>query len=485
MDNNIIPSYNDVLRALNENFSDCPDIIMRKVYLKDEVEGYFIFIEGLVNFDLVQRDFISHILSMSSEELCDENKVRTLPVSNIGFYYDIPSIVDKVLSGEFVFIFNGMRFAVSCILREFEKRAIEEPIVEKNIKGAHEGFVETLNINIAILRRKIKNNNLKFKLLRVGTSSNQMLAIAYIQGIANQDILNDLYNKIKNIDFDGMIGTGYIEQLISTSPNSPFPQFLSTERPDKVMAMLLEGRFAIMIDGSPVSSIAPVSMFSFLQAPDDYNSNWIFGSFTGLLRELAMLLALFLPGIYIALTSFHYYMVPLRLLIPLAESRERVPFPPYIEALIMELTIELIREASIRLPSYIVSAIGIIGGIIIGEAAVRAGLVSVLMIIVVAITAIASYTPPISDMGFAIRFFRFIVMIASATFGLIGILICLVLLIIHLLSLESLGQPYFSPIVPFKFKDLKNVFIRLPLKYMKKRPDQAKPIDKERGKNDQ
>jgi spore germination protein len=154
MDNNIIPSYNDVLRALNENFSDCPDIIMRKVYLTNGVEGYFIFIEELVNFDLVQRDFISHILSMSSEELCAENKVRTLPVSNIGFYYDIPSIVDKVLYGEFVFIFNGMRFAVSCILRKFEGRAIEEPIVEKNIKGSHEGFVETLSINIAILRRK-------------------------------------------------------------------------------------------------------------------------------------------------------------------------------------------------------------------------------------------------------------------------------------------------------------------------------------------
>ncbi|WML35235.1 spore germination protein [Clostridium sp. OS1-26] len=485
MDNNTIPSYSDILKALSESFSDCPDIIMRKVYLKNGVEGYFIFIEELVNFDLVQRDFISHILSMPSEDLCNEIKARSLPVSNIKFYYDIPSIVDNVLSGEFIFIFDGMKFAISCILRRFEGRAIEEPIVEKNVKGSHEGFVETLNTNIAILRRKIKNNNLKFKRLRVGTSTNQIVVIAYMQGIANPEILNDLYNKIKNINIDGIIGIGYIEQLISSSPNSPFPQFLSTERPDKVMAMLLEGRLAVMLDGTPVTTIAPVSIFSFLQAPDDYNSSWIFGSFVGLLRELAMLIALFLPGIYIAITSFHYYMVPLRLLIPLAESRERVPFPPYIEALIMELTIELIREASIRLPSYIGSTIGIIGGIIVGQAAVQAGLVSVLMIIVVAITAIASYTTPISDMGFAIRFFRFIVMIASATYGLTGILICWILLLTHLLSLESLGQPYFSPIVPFKAKDLKDVFIRLPLKYMKKRPDLPRPIDKERGKNDQ
>lgn len=484
MNNNAIPSYSDILKNLNESFSDCPDIIMRKVYLKNGIEGHFIFIEELVNFDLIQRDFISHILFMSSEELCDENKVRTLPVSNINFYYDIPSIVDNVLSGEFLFIFDGMKFALSCVLRKFEKRAIQEPIIEKNIKGSHEGFVEALNTNISILRRRMRNNNLKFKLLRVGTSTNQTVAIAYIKGIANPDILNDLYNKIKNINFDGMLEIGYIEQLISSSPSSPFPQFLSTERPDKAVAMLLEGRFAVMIDGSPVSTIAPVSMFSFLKAPDDYSFSWIFGSFVGLLRELAMLLALFLPGIYIALTSFHYYMVPLRLLIPLAESRERVLFPPYIEALVMELTIELIREASIRLPSYIGATIGVIGGIIIGESAVQAGLVSVLMIIIVSITAIASYTTPISDMGFAIRFFRFIVMIASAIYGLVGILLCWIMLLAHLLSLESLGQPYFSPMVPFKFKDLKDVFIRAPLKYMKKRPNQAKPVDKERGRND-
>lgn len=202
MNNNAIPSYSDILKNLNESFSDCSDIIMRKVYLKNGIEGHFIFIEELVNFDLVQRDFISHILAMPSEELCDENKVRTLPVSNINFYYDIPSIVDNVLAGEFIFIFDGMSFAISYISRKFERRAIEEPIVEKNVKGSHEGFVETLNTNIAILRRLIRNNNLKFKRLRVGASTNQVVVIAYIQGIANSEILNDLYNKIKNIKLE-------------------------------------------------------------------------------------------------------------------------------------------------------------------------------------------------------------------------------------------------------------------------------------------
>lgn len=481
----IIPPYREVIKTIEQSFSDCPDIIRRKVYLKNGVEGHFIFIENLINPDLLQRDFMNPILSIPQEQLFDENAMRSVPVSNIAFYYDTNSIISKVLTGEVIFIFDGMTFAISGILRKFERRSIQEPETEKNVRGSHEGFVETLNTNISILRRKIKSNTLKFKRLQLGTSTNQMVAIAYIEGVANPAILDDLYNRIKNINFDGLIGVGYIEQLITDHPYSPFPQFLSTERPDKAMAMLLEGRLVVLLDGTPVTMVAPVSLFSFLQAPDDYNTSWIFGTFIGLLREGAMVIALFFPALYIAITSFHYYMVPLRLLIPLAESRERVPFPPYVEAIIMEITIELLREASIRLPTYIGASIGVIGGIIIGQAAVEAGIVSVLMIIVVAITAIASYVTPIYDMGLAIRFYRFLVMIASSIYGVIGILIGAVLLAAHLISLESLGQPYFSPIVPFKFKDLKNVFVRLPTKYLRKRPDQPKPIDKKRGRDNE
>lgn len=479
----IRPSYNEAIKIMEQNFSDCPDIIRRKVYLNGHIEGYFIFIEDLINPDLLQRDFMSPIFSMTYKELCSENTMRLLPVSNIELYYDINSIINRVLNGEVIFIFNGMEFITSGILRKFERRAIEEPQTEKNVKGSHEGFVETLNTNIAILRRRIKNNNLKFKMMQVGTTTKQNIAIAYINGIANPNILDELCNRIKKINFDGMIGNGYIEQFISDSPNSPFPQFLSTERPDKAMAMLLEGRFTVFMDGTPICIVAPVSLFSFLQAPDDYNTNWIFGTFLGLMREIAMIIALFLPGIYIAVTSFHYYMVPLRLLVPLAESREKVPFPPYVEAMIMEFTIEMLREAAIRLPTYIGTSIGVIGGIIIGQAAVQAGIVSVLMIIVVAVTAVASFVSPIYDMGLAMRFYRFVVMIASAIYGIIGILVCAILLLGHLISLESLGQPYFSPITPFRFKDLKDVFVRLPFKFMRKRPDQTKPVDKERGKS--
>lgn len=474
----------DIISILKNKFADCPDIIIRQVFLKDRLEGYFIFVVGLTDLDLFQRDLFKPLLSFSYDDLKNKKFINSLPIARLSIIFDIPSIVKDVTQGSVVFIAQGIDYAISCNLIKFEKRGISEPESEKNVRGAHEGFVECATTNISILRRKIRNNDLKFKKFQLGTSTNQSIYIAYINKIANPKILNELERRLSKVNFDGILGSGYIEQMITDSPNSPFPQFVATERPDKVVSLLLEGRFAVIVDGTPVVIAAPVSFFSFFQAQDDYNGTWILGSFLGILRLLALIVALFLPAIYIAVTSFHYYMVPLKLLIPLAQSREKVPFPPYFEAVIMELTIELLREASIRLPTYIGTSVGIIGGIIIGQAAVQAGIVSVLMIIVVAITAIASYVIPLNDMGFAIRFYRFIVMLVSSIFGVVGILVCLILLVAHLLALESLGQPYFQPISPLKLGDLKNTFIRAPFKYMKKRPDNAQPLDKKRGFDD-
>lgn len=473
--------FGDIMKCIDDNLIECPDVIRRKGILKNNKECFFIFTEGLINTDLLQRDFIAPLLSMEYDKLMDENRLRAISIAQISFCYDINQIIKDLFSGAIVFIFDGMNFAVSCRLDNPDKRSISEPETEKNVRGSHEGFIEVSKTNMAILRRRVKNENLKFKKIQIGATTNQTVTIAYIQGIANPELLEELYSRIEKINIDGVMGSGYIEQLIADRPNSPFPQFLATERPDKVVASLLEGRLAIIVEGTPVLLIVPVTFSSFFHAPDDYNIHWLFGTFLKLLRFFALILAIYLPAIYVAITSFHYYMVPLKLLIPLAESRERVPFPPYVEALIMEITIELLREASIRLPTYIGTSIGVIGGIIIGQAAVEAGIVSVLMIIVVAITAIASYVTPIYDMGFALRLFRFIIMLASSILGVIGILICTVLLSAHLLSLESLGQPYFQPFVPFRFKDLKDAFIRMPLQHMSKRPSESQPVDKERG----
>lgn len=484
MNSNEILSINlsDNLTVLRAKFGECSDVIFKNVLLDGNKKGCFIYIEGLVDINILQRDFLKPVLSMNYFDLLKESIVEKIPLFNTSLYYEINLVLDGVLTGETVLLIDGSDVAISCSVQKFEKRSINEPEVEKNIRGPHEGFIEAIDTNISFLRRKIKDSALKFKTLKLGNKTNQTVAIAYIEGIANPQLLTTLYNKISSINTDGISAMGSIQQFISDSPNSLFPQYQVTERPDKAVACLLEGQLIVLLDGTPVVLIAPVSFFTFFSALDDYSMNWIYGSFLRFIRFMALIIAIMLPALYIAVTTFQYYIVPLDLLIPLAESRSRVPFPPIVEAMIMEITIELIREGAVRLPTYVGATIGVIGGIIIGQAAVNAGIVSTLLIIVVAVTAIASYVFPTYDFGSAIRLLRFIFMIITSIFGAVGLTIGNVILIAHLISLESLGQPYFQPLLPFKAKDLKDTLIRLPLKYLQKRPDIAKALNKERGK---
>jgi spore germination protein len=487
----VVAKETEVSAVLQENIVqldyllvDCPDIIKKKARLKDDSEVCFYLVEDLCDIDLTQRDFIQPILNKTQKDLLPAF-IEELPLFNISSETSLTTLVKSLLSGDIIFLAEGCSFGISCSIKKVEKRAIVEPEVEKNVRGSHEGFIEVMSTNVAILRRRIKNTNLKFKKIKLGTTTNQTVMIAYINGIADPELLDELYKRISAIDFDGLMGIGYIEQFICDSKNSIFPQLQTTERPDKVIAALLEGRFAIMLEGTPVALIAPVSFFSLFQAVDDYTTNWIFGSFIRLIRFIGAAVAVFTPGLYIAITQFHYYMVPLNLLIPLAESRSRVPFPPVVEALIMEITIEMIREASIRLPTFIGSTIGVIGGIVIGQAAVEAGIVSSLLLIVVSVTGIASYVVPNYDVGYSIRIVRFGIVLAASIFGVIGVIISLMIIAMHLVSLESLGKPYFQPVQPFKPGSIKDSFIRAPLKYLSQRADMPHPIDKKRGKKDE
>lgn len=476
-------SFINNMNELKIKLTNCPDVIWKNVHLDNDREGCFIYIEGLVDVNLIQRDFISHIISMKYEELSDHKKIENIPASSIFFTYDFNELLQNIMSGITVFIADGIDYAICCKSRKFEKRDISEPQTEKNVKGPHEGFIEDLNINISMLRKRIRNNNLKFRTIKLGSTTNQTAVIAYIEGIANPQMVDTLYDKISTIDYDGILATGYIQQMIADFKKSPFPQYQATERPDRAIAALLEGRLVILLDITAVALILPVSFFSFLKAFDDYSTNWIFGTFLGLLRFLALIIAIFLPALYIAIISYHYYMIPLNLLVPLAESRSRVFLPPILEALVMEITIEFLREAAIRLPTYVGNSIGIVGGIVIGQAAVQAGVVSDLVIIIVAVTAIASFVQPTYDMSLAIRFIRFIVMILSAIFGIVGVVICGTFILAHLVVLESLGQPYFQPIMPLKIKDLKDTIVRFPFNWLKRRTEMPKPVDKKRGKN--
>lgn len=471
----------EVIKRLNE----CPDIDKKKVHIEGKYEAYFIYITGQVNTDIIQRDFIRTIIAMSLEQLSDKIAVHNIPCCEIELIHGVDEVINEIFSGKTLFVSDKLPYGISYKNIKSDKRNIEEPISEKNLRGPHEGFVEILDTNLSMLRRRIHSEKLKYKTLTVGTITQQKVVIAYIDGIANYDLVNALFDKISSVEIDGSITIGYIEENIMSHPNSIFPQFLATERPDKATGALLEGKIVVLQEGTPVVLIAPVNFISFFQAADDYSKLWMHGSFLRLVRLIgALFIAVFLPASYIAITSFHYYAVPLTLLITLAESRSRVPFPPIIEVLILELTVELLREASIRLPTYIGTAISLFAGLIIGQAAVEAGIVSSLVIIIAGATAIASYVIPSQDMALAIRILRFFFILASALFGIIGIVACTGVTIAYLIRLDSLGQPYFSPFSPLSKDDLKDTLLRFPLRLMKKRPKTSRPQDDIRGEND-
>lgn len=482
---NLSTNLEDNLNKLSESFKDCFDIIQKKVILKGTKRGCFIYIKNFINADLLQRDFIKPLLSIDYSVLSDKNIVEYIPSLNSSLCYNLDTVITLVLSGEIVFLIDGCNFAVVGDEVDLEKRTIDEPAEEKNVRGSHDGFIESLTTNITLLRRKVKNNDLKFKPLITGNITNQNVVIAYIEGIANHELLNTLYNKVKDINVDGMVSIGYIEQYISDFHYSPFPQFITTQRTDKAVASLLEGRFLILLDGTPFVLIAPVSIFAFFQAPDDYSSNWLVATLMRLVRILGIITALTLPALYVSITSFQYYLVPLNMLVQLAQSRVRVAFPPIVEAFLMELTIQMLREASIRLPTYIGTTIGVVGGIIIGQAAVNAGIVSNVFVIIIGITAIASYIVPNYEFGLSIIVLRFALLIISSIFGIVGFAVGISMIVIHLLSLESLGQPYLMPIFPLKFSDFKDSILRLPVQFMKKRPHIAKPVNAERGRKNE
>ncbi len=476
-------SLQENLKILDDLFRDCSDIIINRLKTQSGKAACIIFIDGLVDTNIVQRDVVSKLIQLKETEmgqLKEDNNI--FPVVMNKRVFTMEEVVDNTLSAYTVVLIDGINFAMCFPLMKMPLRSIEEPEVERVIKGQHEGFVESTFTNITLIRGKFKSTKLKVKMMSIGKRSKSPVAMIYVEDIANPEIVKIIEDRIMSIEIDNINGAGYIDQLTADNPYSPFPHYQATERPDKAVANLMEGRIVLLIDMTPVALIAPVNFFQFFQVSDDYNVNSYFGSFLRLLRFFGAFMAINLPALYIAILTYHYQAVPLNLLVPLAESRSRVPFPPIIEALIMEIAFELLREASIRLPSSLGPTVGIVGGLVIGQTAIQAGIVSNIMVIIVGITAIATFVVPQYDMALLFRLGRFIAMINAAIFGIIGLIVFILFVLAHLVSLESVGQPYFQPIAPLRIKDLKDVFVRLPLKMQKERPDIAKPLDKTRGR---
>ncbi|VEF48291.1 GerA spore germination protein [Bacillus freudenreichii] len=464
----LFPLLEDNIHYICKAFYNTHDLKIRQVNFRGK-QGKLVYLETMADTKEIQRSFLIP-LTESGEDQTIEDLITSV---ELNVSSSLSEAVSELLTGCCALFFEGETKCYLFNTLQVNVRTPEEPENEKVVRGSHEGFVEKLNVNLNLIRERIKNRQLTIKYFELGWESKTNLAVIYISDLADPSLVEEVQKRIESISTDMVFSPGYIEECLEDSPFSPFPQILFTERPDRLEAHLMEGRVAVMSEGTSDVSIVPVSFFAFFQTPDDFNIRFYAGSVFRLLRLFSFWGALTLPPIYIAVVGFHFEIIPQDVVTIVKSSIENIPFPPLIEAIVMAITIELIREAGIRLPTPIGQTIGIVGGLIIGDAVVNAGMVSNVMIIVIALTAIMSFTIPSYEMGNSIRILSLPIMIGAATLGFVGIVFSLMIIIIHMCKLKSFGSPYLSPVAPLHFKDLKDTFIRFPIWMLNTRPKAA------------
>jgi hypothetical protein len=457
------------LRAI---YSNCVDVVFRPFLIGQRIEALLIYIDGLSNIEEMDKNFLSPLMQLDQANISDIQTItkEKLSVSKVIEASTFQDVIQQVSLGYPVILINGQSTGLVAGLAKFEKRSVEEPLAESVVRGPRDGFTETMSVNTSLLRRKIKSPKLKMESIQLGRYSQTNVTLVYIEGLADQTLIDEANNRLSRIEIDGILESSYIEEFIEDNPYSPFPQLINTERPDIAAAALLEGRIVILVDETPFALIAPITLYSLFQSVEDYYQRFIIGTLIRWLRYGFLLIALLLPSAYVAILTFHQEMVPTTLLLSVAKSREDVPFPALVEAFIMEVTFEALREAGIRLPKQVGSAVSIVGALVIGQAAVSAGIVSAPMVMVVAITGIASFAIPRYNAAISFRMLRFPIMIFAGTLGLLGIMLGLLMIIVHLAKLRSFGVPFLSPMAPMKGVEMKDVLIRAPWWSLKTRP---------------
>ncbi|MDD4048633.1 MAG: spore germination protein [Clostridia bacterium] len=472
------------------------DIVTRSFYIdKDkDLQVTVIYIVGLIDTNILNRDVLKRLMMSYNRKkmkkegtklLIDQISRTLLSVGQVKKVDTFADLLQKIFDGLTIIMFDGLSEVLSIDIRGGQERDISEPTRENTLRGCREGFVENIDVNIALVRRKIRDPKLVVEKTIVGRRGRTDVAFLYIEDIADPRIVKEVKERVAKIDIDGRVCAGSIEQWIEDSPYSFFPQILATERPDKVAAQLLEGRVAIISNGTPSVLILPSLFVQFLQSPDDYFERTYIGSFTRGLRYIAFFLAVSLPAIYVALLGFQQELIPFNLIVSLAESRKEVPFPVAVEAIIQELIIQLIIETGLRLPTPLGQTVGVVGGIVLGQAAITAKLASPAMVIITAVTTICTFAMATSSISMATRILRLPMLILASTLGLFGFSLGWLIIFAHLVSLESVGVPYFAPFAPMRFADLKDSFYRNFTWKMENRPVSIPNINKKRqGKKD-
>ncbi|SET99151.1 GerA spore germination protein [Salinibacillus kushneri] len=437
------------------------------------------FYKSLVDTEILHKDILENLQEYKHYSL--EELKESIPVEKVLTTKDVEQMQNRMLRGYILLRLDEYDQKGLLINAPLKKtRNVSVPEVEFSVIGPKEAFLESIDTNLNLVRNRLPIPELMVKELKVGKLTKSKVAVLYIDGVANEENVNTVIQRIKEIDIDHLVDSSYITQIISDNPKSPFPQLLDTERPDRASAVLTEGKIVIMAAGSPHALIAPANLTEFFSSFEDYFLNPVIASAFRIIRFFSVVFSILVTPIYVATLTYHYELIPKDLMGTLITSREVVPLPPILEAIFLELTIELLREAGARLPTKVGQTIGIVGGIVIGTASVEAGLTSNVLLIIIALAALASFTTPVYQMGNTIRLIRFPFIFVAYLFGMLGVVLSFCYLIVHLLRLTSLGRPFFEPIYPPRLKDMKDSIIRFPFSRNTQRPVQLQTEQTER-----
>jgi len=483
----ISSKLNENEKILTEAFNKCGDIIIRrfKAGADKNIDMILVYIDNIVSSDVINDPILTNLMVRShvinGEHILDTLYSEAISVGEMSFETNFDNVFTSVLLGDTAIFADGESKALIASTKGWPSRGVPTAENEVVVKGPKDAFAETASQNVVLIRRRIRDTALKVERSRVGKRSQTDIAVMYMDGIVRESVLNTIKEKLKNLDIDAIMDAGYIEQMTERKWWSPFPQVQMTERPDKAAAALLEGRVVIVVDNSPMVLLLPSTLNIFFQAAEDYYDRWEIMSFVRIIRYIAAYIAISLPGLYVAMTLYNPNLLPVELVLKMAGSRIDVPLSTVTEVIVMELAFELLREAGVRLPSPIGSTLGIVGGIVIGQAAVEAGIIGPMVVIVSAVTCICSFVIPNQGMVNGIRISKYIVLALSACLGLFGLWAGLIVILIHLCSIESFGIPYMYPYCSAAesgFDDLKDSVIRLPLFTLRKRPIFASPKER-------
>ncbi|MBP1966314.1 spore germination protein [Paenibacillus aceris] len=451
------------MRKLFDCFHSSDDIRTREFRLQG-VQGAILYLNAATNRDKLQSDVLRPLLE-SKEGLLED----ILPILDIELVSDLETVAAGMLQGKCAILLDQRMDIILADVGASIERSIAESQNEQVIRGSHEGFVDDAEINVQLIHRRLKNPNLVERDFTLGAQSPTGVKLLYMSELADLNVVNEVIARLLTNEDVFIKSPGQILNRLENSRWSLFPQMLYTERPDTTVSHLLEGRVVLLVDGSSFAVILPVTFFMFFQIADDFNVRWWSGTFFRFLRFISVMIGMALPSVYISIVSNHFEVLPIDLLFSLKASLENIPFNPLIEALFMITVLELLREAAIRLPKSISSTLSIVGGLVIGSEVVNAGLVSTTMIVVISLTAVASFSLPSHEMRLAVRLVSFPIMIASLLLGFAGIAFSFSLLFMHLSKLETYGVPYFYPFTPFQPRRILTTLIQLPKRIFRRK----------------